>query len=126
MRVQLWLQRWGRLSAQLLIAGILMGVSAFGDAPLIEAAKNGDRAAIRDLLRRRIDVNLAARDGATALHWAAQSDDAEAADLLIRAGAKVNAANVYGVTPLVLACQNGSAGIVERLLQAGANPNLAL
>ena len=101
-------------------------LSAAGDLRLADAAKQGDRAAVRALLNERADVNAAQPDGETALHWAANRDDLETADLLIRAGANVNAANDYGVTALSLACANRSAGMVEKLLQAKANPNVAL
>jgi len=101
-------------------------LTAADDLRLVNAAKQGDRAAVRALLNERADVNAAQPDGETALHWAANRDDLETADLLIRAGANVNAANDYGVTALALACASRSAGMVERLLLAKADPNLAL
>ncbi len=95
--------------------------------PLVEAAKNGDRDAVRGLLKQAgATVNIAEPDGTTALGWAAYRDDLEIADLLIRAGAKANIANDLGVTPLWAACQNGSEAMVRRLLSAGANPNAKL
>jgi uncharacterized protein len=93
---------------------------------LIDAAKNGDRDALRALLRKKANVNTAEADGSTALLWASYRDDLESAELLIHAGASVNAATDLGVTPLWTACQNGSAAMVRKLLEAGANPNLAL
>ena len=94
--------------------------------PLVEAAKNADKDAVRALVKKKVDVNAAEADGSTALHWAAYRDDLESADVLIRAGANVNAANDLGVTPLWTASLNGSAGMVRRLLAAHANPNAAL
>src|SRR5579864_5239449 len=106
-------------------AAFLMG--AGGDRPpLVEAARNSDRDALRTLLQKKADVNAAEADGTTALHWASYRDDLESADLLIRAGAKVNTANDLGVTPLWNASLNGSSAMVRRLLAAGANPNAAL
>jgi uncharacterized protein len=93
---------------------------------LANAAEKMDRAAIRTLLQRHVDVNAPQADGMTALHWATYQDDLEIVDALLRARANVNAANRYGVTPLALACTNGSATIVERLLKAGADPNATL
>jgi ankyrin repeat protein len=93
------------------------------DRRLVDAAKRGDMATVRTLLKQHVDVNVAQGDGATALHWVAHWGDLETASLLIRAGANVNAANDYGVTPLALACTNGDAALVEALLKAGANAN---
>jgi ankyrin repeat protein len=103
----------------------MMGAAAV-DNPLINAARNTDREAIRRLVQEKTDVNAAEPDGTTALHWASYRDDGESADLLIKAGANVNAANDLGATPLWTASLNGSATMVRRLLQAGANPNAAL
>ena len=103
---------------------LLMGAAS--SHPLINAARNADREAVRRLLQEKVDANASEADGTTALHWASYRDDGESADLLIRAGANVNAANDLGATPLWTASQNGSAAMVGRLLQAGANPNAAL
>ena len=107
-----------------LLAVLLLGA---GDRPaLVDAARNADTAALRDLLNRGASVHTPEGDGTTALHWASYRDAGDSADLLIRAGANVNAANDLGVTSLWLASQNGSEGMVRRLLAAGANPNMAL
>ena len=92
---------------------------------VIDAARNGDRAALRALIQKKADVNQPDGDGATALHWAAYRDDLESVNLLVTAGANVNAANDLGATPLWIASTNGVA-VAKRLLEAGANPNLAL
>ena len=109
--------------------GLLASVAnleAVGDVRLVEAVKNGDKAAVRSLLRQRVDVNASQPDGATALAWAAQRDDLETAELLIRAGANVNAANDYGATPLWLAATKAGVAMAEKLLNAGANVNASL
>src|SRR5579862_8451295 len=106
-------------------AASLLG-SPNGRPPLLDAAKNGDKDALRSLIQKKADVNVAEADGATALHWASYRDDLDSADLLIRAGANVNAANDLGVTPLWTASLNGSAAMVRKLLAAHANPDAAL
>jgi uncharacterized protein len=112
-----------------LLLAVLMA-SARGAAAehslLLDAAKRADAAAVRTLVQQRVDVNAAAADGTTALHWASYQDDLDSADLLIRAGAHVNAATDLGVTPLWNASANGSEAMVRRLLEAGANPNATL
>lgn len=108
------------------VAILVMGAAAAERPPLIDAARNSDREAVRTLLKQGADANAADADGATALLWASYRDDLETADLLIRAGANVNAANDLGATPLWTASLNASTAMVRTLLQAGANPNAAL
>ena len=114
------------LVAGLLVYGYTAPLYAADRTPLIDAARNADTDALRALLKQGVDVNAAAADGTTALHWASYRDAVEVADLLIRAGANVNAANDLGATPLWTASLNGSSAMVRRLLQAKADPNLAL
>src|SRR5579864_8045833 len=122
MRMKVW---WQRL-IPVALAALLMAAGGGGRIPLVDAAKNGDRDAVRALLQHGASVDAVEADGTTALHWASYRDDFASADLLIRAGAKVNAANDLGVTPLWTASLNGSAAMARRLLEAGANPNAAL
>ena len=101
------------------LAGVLH--AAGPAASVAEAAKDGDREAVRALLARGADVNLAEGDGMTALHWAASRGDVEVARLLVAGGANVKAATRLGsYTPLHLAAQAGSAPIVELLAAHGA------
>ena len=97
------------------------------DAPLVEAVKAADVDAVRALVGDpAVDVDAAAADGATALHWAVHRDDVRLVEVLLEAGADVAAANRYGVQPISLAAENGNAAVVEALLDAGADPNATL
>ena len=67
----------GALAAALLIA-ILMAVAASaagGDPGLVAAARSQDAQQLRALLKQRVNVNLRADDGSTALLWAAHWND---------------------------------------------------
>ena len=98
--------------------------TAVSDSGLSNAAMQGDRDAVRSLLKRKADVNAPQGDGTTALHWAAFRDDVEMAQLLLGAGANVMATTRLGdLTPLFMAAKNGSAPMIELLLKAGADPN---
>jgi len=118
---------WRFLSISLILLSVAAGMSAAqNDWRLIDAAKQGNKAAIRTLLKEKVDVNTAAPDGTTALHWAVRSDDIESAKLLLQAGANVRLTDRYGITPLKLAAENGNAAMIEVLLKAGADPNAAM
>jgi ankyrin repeat protein len=95
---------------------------AAGDNPVVEAAREGDVAAVRALIAKRTNVNEPSRDGSTALLWAAYHADLAMTQALLAAGAKTDAANKYGVTPLLQASRTGAAPVVQALLRAGADP----
>ena len=90
-----------------LLSATTAALAAGPDLRLITAAKDQNKAAVRTLLKEGVDINVAAADGSTPLHWAAHWDDLETVDLLLKARANVNAANDHGVTPLDLASENG-------------------
>jgi ankyrin repeat protein len=104
----------------------VVSLGAAGDGVrIVDAAKQGDREAVRALLKQHADVNAPEADGTTALHWAVRANDLDTVTLLIRAGARVKAANRYGVQPLSLAAMNGDAAMIQALLKAGADANSA-
>jgi uncharacterized protein len=100
--------------------------STKADSSLAAAVQRMDRAAIRQLIDKRADINAPQPDGTTALHWAAHHDDLDLVNKLLSAGANALAANRYGVTPLALACINGNTAMIERFLEAGADANSTL
>jgi ankyrin repeat protein len=93
-------------------------------APVADAAMQGDREAVKALLKQMADVNGAQGDGMTALHWAAVKNDVELAQTLLYAGANVRAKTRIGdYTPVVLAAKSGNAGVLATLLSSGADVN---
>jgi len=116
-----------RMATRLLVVCCLTGPAASAaaqpPAELIDAVRRQDAAAVRTLLAKRVDVNMLAADGSTALHWAAQRNDLALVDQLLRAGASAKASTRYNVPPLYFAALNGNAQIMERLIIAGADVN---
>lgn len=105
---------------------LLLPAPSSADVRLLDAVVKGDRNAVQQLLRGRVDVNAAQPDGSTALMLAADRGDVAMARLLIRANANVNAANEYGATALFVAAGRGNADLVTLLVEAGANPTAPL
>jgi ankyrin repeat protein len=109
-----------------LLATLLLWAAAPPESPVADAAMQGDREAVRTLLREGADVNAAQGDGMTALHWAAERGDTELTRTLLGAGANVAAETRLGdYTPLHLASRLARDEIVELLLDGGADPSTA-
>ena len=68
-----------RISIAILVIFLVALAAGTTDTRLADAVQNGDRAAIRSLLAKKVDVNSPQGDGTTALHWAAFNDDRETA-----------------------------------------------
>ena len=108
------------LCGALLFASAGMGVRA-AESDVADAVQRKDTAALRSLLGKRGDVNVAQADGTTALLWAVHWNDVETVKLLLRAGAKPAATNRFGASPLSEAATSGSAELIAALLDAGAD-----
>ena len=93
---------------------------------ILAAAKDGDAAAVRELLAGdpslvgAVDVHRK-----TPLHLAAEHDHAEVAELLLDAGAELEAWTSWGATPLEWAGVLGSRRAGDVLLAHGARLTLA-
>jgi uncharacterized protein len=99
---------------------------AAAPASLVDAAMQGNKDAVRTLLKQGADVNTTQGDGMTALHWAAQKGDVDLAKTLLYAGANVKSATrVGGYTPLLIAAKNGNAPMIETLTAGGADASSA-
>ena len=101
-------------------------LTAAGPASLVDAAMQGNKDAVRQMLKQGADVNSAQGDGMTALHWAVQKGDVELVQTLLYAGANVKATTRIGsYTPLLIASKAGNAAMIETLVAGGADPNAA-
>jgi ankyrin repeat protein len=117
------------LRGYLVIASTLIALfaaNAFAAAPIIDAAKSNNLAAVQSLIKQKADVNVAETDGTTALQWAARADNVDMARALLKAGADPKKPNRYGITALQLAAVNGSTPMVRLLIEAGADVNAVL
>lgn len=119
-------RRFGRLRASAATVFVLalgwVGITG-PDAPLAEAAAEGDMARVEALLAQGADVDAAQGDGMTALHWAARHGSVGMTEVLLAAGAELEPTTRLGAyTPLHMAAELGRHQVVDRLLGAGANP----
>ena len=109
----------------LLISQATTPAQAPAAATLLESAKLGDLAAVRDLISRRAPVDTADRRGLTPLMWAAASGNIEVVRQLLDSGAAVDRRANDGSTALMLASANGSLEIVRALVLKGADVTAA-
>ena len=101
------------------------GTGRANDLRVVNAAMNGDREAVRNLIKEAADVNSALGDGTTAIHWAATNADAEMVQVLIYAGANIHATTrISGYTPLFMAAKRGAASVIDVLLNSGSDVNV--
>jgi uncharacterized protein len=117
----------GRSSVSTVLTVALLTVSVLGFAPtasssetLAAAARAGDLAQSRELIRAGAAVDLAEPDGSTPLLWAVYNISPELVQLLLAAGADPNQPNQLHITPLLQASRYGDAGMIKSLLGSGA------
>ena len=91
------------------------------DTDLIESAKLGELARVRELLAKGAAVNTSDRRGLTPLIWASASGNGELVRQLLESGAAVDRRANDGTTALMLASSNGFTEIVRALLVRGAD-----
>jgi ankyrin repeat protein len=92
------------------------------DPPLIAAAREGDTAAVEDLLAKGADVKVREEKlNETALLAAAKSGHTDIVQILLEKGADVNEKDVFGWTALMIAAENGHFSTVRALLVKGAD-----
>ena len=89
---------------------------------LQEAALGVNGQIVKRLIKAGADVNIARRDGNTALTLINFYDRGECTDAqvaLLESGANVNAADTSGGTALMNAASNGNVEVVKMLLERG-------
>ena len=91
-------------------------------APIHDAARKGDVAAITAALDAGADIN-ASEGGGTPLYFAVRKGHLAAAKLLIERGAKVNVGSSYWGYLLTIASAKTRVDLITLLLANGANPN---
>ncbi|RMX58040.1 hypothetical protein pdam_00013425 [Pocillopora damicornis] len=104
----------------------IMGGQKFVKPSIIEAARNGNFASVRDLLEEgEVDVNATDDDGATPLMYAAMGGHFPSVQLLIQNGADIDKQDkASGWTALMQATYYGHKAVAKLLIDAGANVNI--
>jgi hypothetical protein len=114
-----------RAAVALLLSVALAGGPPAFCGPIHDAAREGDVAKVKSLLKLHPDL-VSSEDekyGQTPLHIAAFNDRKEVVELLLADKADVNAKANNGSTPLHLAAAKGNKDIVELLLEHNADVN---
>jgi len=115
----------------LVLAGLLLSQATTpaqpgaADAALIESAKLGELARVRELLSKGAAVNTSDRRGFTPLMWASAGGNVELVQELLGRGAAVDRRANDGTTALMLAAANGFADAARALLVRGADVTVA-
>lgn len=103
--------------AVVLLAGCMSVTGVF--TPLQDAAMNGDKARVQQLLTAGADVNEKSEYGTLALPLAAGAGHMEVVKILLDAGADINATSAGGFTALSAAAAGGHTTLVQFLLERG-------
>lgn len=114
------------LARALLAAGALPDRKSGSGAtsPLMFAAQRDRLELAQILVDGGASLDLADKDGWTALHFAARFGHMGVLRFLLESGADVNAAARDGVTPLMLGAEQGRKEVVLALIAAGADVNM--
>ena len=73
---------------------------------LLDFCRNGDIAAVEDLIASGVNIEISGSDGRTALHIASKNGRLEIVKLLIASGALLDKADNHGRTPLCIASRH--------------------
>ena len=92
------------------------------DQQLLQAARNGDTASVRQLLKKGANIETKDQGGSTPLALALNYGYADMVDLLLERGADPVAGGLKGDDVLVNAARQGNPKKIELLLERGADP----
>jgi ankyrin repeat protein len=114
----------------LVLAGVLIGQatappSGSINADLLESAKLGQPAQVKELLSRGASVNAVDRRGFTPLMWACAMGQLATVRQLIESGAALDRRANDGITALMLASANGFTEVARALIRRGTDVNAA-
>ncbi len=98
----------------------LLNARVSGATPLHAAVYYQQADAVRELLRRKANVNARNGLGLTPLHNCASSGTEEIAEMLLANGAAINITSKAGKTPLAYAIEKNRPDIAEVLRRHGA------
>ncbi len=104
------------------------------DQQIIEAAKNGDTALVKESIRKGANINVKLEGGTigfasyhnygySALTKASQNGHSEIVKELIKSGADISIKGIHDWTALFIAIQNGNLKIVKILAKSGIDVN---
>lgn len=119
------MKTWKLAAPRLLVLAVALSAPfASAQESLVDLVRAGKRdAVLAAITSPDLDVNAAAPDGSTALHWATYAVDHELVEALLAAGAKADVTNKFGSSPLAEAVKLGDVALVRTLLDAGADPD---
>lgn len=108
-------------TAALLLALLLTacGPGYYDEPPLHDAAKRGDVAKVKALIKEGASVHAVNSEGATPLHWAAFKGHVGVAKVLLAKGADVNALTKKGSSPMRLATTHKQTKMIRYLKSRG-------
>jgi len=95
-----------------------------GHTPLINAARDGQKDNLLDLLNRGADLTATSEKGKTVLHYAAANGHTEIVKILVEKGANLDVRDLAGHTPMMLAAIYGCNKTIQTLLDGGASPSI--
>ena len=93
-------------------------------SPLYLAAIKGNSFFVRQIIKKKGDINVRLDNGGTPLHMAAANEHTSIIELLVNHGAEANAIEGLGATATYRAAENDHGPAVQILIKHQANVNL--